>query len=228
MLTAVTENLWYDEFDLFMPGKIHFRGRMTVIRIRDRELVLHSPIPIDDTLAQELKGLGEVRYIIAPNCFHHLHVLACHARYPDTYIYGAPGLDKKRSDIPFQEILGSTPPTPLQADFEQRLIAGVPSINEVVFFHRPSRSLIVTDLIFNIHDCANWQSRLLFRIMGAYKKPAQSRLWRSSTKDRNAAKDSVSQMLAWDFTRLIMAHGNIVEHDAKTTTTQALQWMLQG
>ena len=101
-------------------------------------------------------------------------------------------------------------------------------MNEVVFFHKPTKTLIVTDLIFNIHEVANFRTKFLFWFMGAWKKPAQSRLWRMLTKDRQAAGASVSQLLQADFSRVVMAHGRILEENAKEQFTQAVSWMLQG
>lgn len=228
MLTKIDKDLWYDEFDLFMSGGIHFRGRMTVVRLKTGEILLHSPIPLDDKLAAEIEALGEVKYLVAPCGFHHLHLPAAIERYPDAKVYGAQGLDEKRKDISFDAMLTSEVPTELEDDFAMAMVDGSPQMNEVVFFHKPTQTLIVTDLVFNIHEVANFRSKFLFWFMGAWKKPAQSRLWRMLTKDRQAAGSSVHKILQMDFTRVVMAHGRILEENAKEQFTQAVSWMLQG
>lgn len=227
MLEQISESMWYAEHDLFLVGGIHFRGRMTVVRLSDGSLWLHSPIPIDDELASEIADLGDVKHIVAPCLFHHLHFKKCAERYTGARKYGVPGFDKKRPDIKFDEFLSGVAPTSWCGDIEQRLIEGVPKLNEVVFFHKSTKTLIVTDLVFHIYEVKNWISRVVFRMVGAYQKLSQSRLIRSVTKDRNAAKASVQKMLEWDFQRLVMAHGRIVEEDAKARTAKALHWMLK-
>jgi len=229
MFTQIDQNLWYDETDLFMPGGMHFRCRMTIIRLQNGELLLHSPITIDKNLASKIDELGKVAHIVAPNCLHHLFLPDCMKRYPEARVYGAPGLAKKRKDIQFDEVLSSTAPEAWRDDIEQFAIEGAPKVNEVVFYHRATKTLIVTDLIFNIHETKGWLSPLVLRwVARAYKKPAQSRLWRMFFKDKQAAAQSIHRILQWDFERLVMAHGRIVERDGHATFQQANAWLLKG
>lgn len=217
MLRACGENLWFDEYDLMMPGVgFHFRGRMTVAKLSDGSVWLHSPIPIDDALAVEIDEIGPVKHLVAPNLFHHLHLKGVIERYPEATLYGVPGFEKKRPDLDFDHVLSSDAPVAWGGEFDQLLLKGAPSLNEMVFLHKPSGSLIVTDLVFNIQECKNWQSRLLFRLVGTYKRMAHSRSWRMIAKDKDALRKSVHKMLSWDFERVLMAHGEVVDQDAKS------------
>ena len=228
MLTHVADNLWFEEFDLMVPGGVHFRGRMTVLRLPDGTLWLHSPIPIDDALAAELAALGEVAHIVAPNRLHHLHLPAAIARYPSARVYAAPGLERKRKDIRFDEVLGERPPASWGGAIEQVWIAGNRWISEVVFLHARSRTLIVTDLVFNIHEAKTWITPWVLRSTGAWQRLAQSRLWWFTTTDRAAAAESMGRVLAWDFDRLLMAHGEPVESGARDALPPTLGRMLGG
>jgi hypothetical protein len=109
-------------------------------------------------------------------------------------------------------------------------IEGAPKVDEFVFFHVASRTLIVTDLLFQIRYPVNALTKMILWMAGVNKgKLAQSRLWRSITKDRGAAGRSVAQMLAWNFERVVLAHGDFVEGpDAQERTRQALWWMLDA
>lgn len=111
-----------------------FSTRMTIIRLADGGLFLHSPIPLDDGLRAELDGLGEVRAIVAPNKAHHLFVGDCCAAYPDAKLYGALGLEFKRKDLSFAGMLGDEPRPEWRGDIEQRTVRGIPMLNEVAFF----------------------------------------------------------------------------------------------
>ena len=97
-----------------------------------------------------------------------------------------------------------------------------------MFLHKPSKSLLVTDLIFNIHEWKTWITSVVLWVMGARRKVAQSRMLRSLTKDRAAAASSCRKVLSWDFDRVVMAHGTVLEHQAKTQLEAALTWMLAG
>lgn len=228
MLEPIVEGLWQDQFDLFIPLRVHFRGRMVVARLHDGRLWVWSPIPIDDARAEQITALGEVAWVVAPNALHHLHFAAALERFGGAQGWISPALASKRPALAGHERLGDTPPAAWAADLEQHRIAGAPMLDEIVFFHRPSKSLLVTDLVFNILEYQGWVSGLVFRMVGAHKRLAQSRLLRTMVKDRAAAAASARRILAWDFERVIMAHGELVEHDAHARMTEALRWMLGG
>lgn len=228
MLEALAENLWHDQFDLFMPGGIHFRGRMLVVRLASGGLWVWSPIPIDDALAEQVSALGPVEHLVAPNSFHHLHFAAAAARWPDARRHVSPALARKRPELEHDEVLGSRPPAAWAAELDQHLVGGAPKLDEVVFFHRPSKTLVVCDLVFNILEYKGWVTGLVFRMAGTHKRLGQSRLLRSAVRDRAAAADSARRILEWDFERVVMAHGQVLEHGAREAFTGALHWMLAG
>jgi hypothetical protein len=185
---------------------------MTVIRLPSGGLWLHSPVPIDDDLARQLANLGPVEHIVAPNCFHHLHAAAAKARYPVAKLWAAPGLPEKRKDIHFDAILSEKNPE-WSGTVESVFIPGMPKFNEFVFFHRPSRSLICSDFVFNIQEEPSDVTRVFWRLFGVWRKLGQNRFWRWNVKNPSATRDAVEKVLAWDFERIVMAHGDVVEID---------------
>lgn len=50
-----------------------FPTRMTVVRLANGDLFLHSPVKFDNRLADELQGLGTPRHLVSPNQFHCAH-----------------------------------------------------------------------------------------------------------------------------------------------------------
>ncbi len=223
-LRLLADDLWCAEDELRAGLGIVFPVRMTVLRDASG-LTLVSPIAIDDALAASLAELGEVRALVAPNAMHHVHLPAAIARYPDARVFGVPGLRKKRPGVVFDEMLADGPAS-FHAGVELYSIEGAPAFDERVLFHHQSRTLIVTDLIFNIPRAANWISRLVFRYVSrALGRPAQSRLWRASTKDRAAAGQSVARLLELDFDRLIMAHGDVVSSGGRAVLAECTTWM---
>ncbi len=148
-LRNLATNLWVAERPLkLVVGDIG--TRMTVIRLADNSLVLHSSVPLDAATRQALDELGAVRHVVAPSKVHHFFVGDYIAAYPQARIYGAPGLAAKRKDLRFDEVLSEEAPAAWRNEIEQHLFRGVPRMNEVVFFHRATRSLLLTDLAFNV------------------------------------------------------------------------------
>jgi hypothetical protein len=105
------------------------------------------------------------------------------------------------------------------------LVDGAPSLREHAFFHAPSRSLVVCDLLFNVHACSSAGMRFFLRCAGAWNQPAQSRTWRFLVRDRAAASSSIERILGWDFARVVVAHGDVLEGDARRVVEDATRWM---
>ncbi len=200
--------------------------RMTVIRHPDGSLILHSPVEIDDDLAADISALGPVSLLLAPNRFHHLFLLGAGRRWPGAQTWVAPGLARKRPDLLFDGVLGDEAPPELAPALETVLFAGAPVASEVLCLHRSSRTLIVADLVFNIHRSESLLSRLYLRANGAWKRVAQTAVIKLATRDRAAARSSLERVFAWDFDRLIMAHGDVVDRGAKPVLARALDWDL--
>ena len=99
MLETITDHVWSVRAPFKVFGLIALNGRMTIVRLQNGDLWLHSPIPISDALREEIDALGPVRYLVAPSCFHHMFVGPWKEAYPDAQIFAARGLHKKREDL---------------------------------------------------------------------------------------------------------------------------------
>jgi hypothetical protein len=109
---------------------------------------------------------------------------------------------------------------------EQVLVNGLPLANEVVFFHRPSASLIVTDLAFNVGASSPWLTRLVFRLGRAYGRLAPTVLERLLVRDRSAFRDSLTRILEWPFERVVVAHGQVKEKGGRDELARGYSWVL--
>ena len=180
-------------------------------------VILIAPCPIDDVLEAEIRALGPIRALIAPNCFHHLYFLDATRRFPEAAPFLAEGVAKKLSQtLSAATILGDEPDPIWKGDLEQCLIGGAPKVNEVAFFHAGSRTLILTDFCFNFNPAPKGWTGIFLRIGGAKGKLAVSRLMRSMLKDRRALRASLERMLVWDFDRIVVSHGQNVQSGAKS------------
>lgn len=155
---------------------IDFGGRMTVVRLNSGNLILHSPIIIDNELKNEINEIGKVKYIVAPNKFHHMHLEQCITHFPDADVLCAPGLAQKRKDIVFTSELEGEVPREWFGEIETVLVKGIPFFNEVVFYHRKSKTVIFTDLIFNFESQKSLGVKIFAWLDGIYGQPDVSRL----------------------------------------------------
>lgn len=211
-----------------LPGAFHLDTRMTVLPLARGELALVSPIPIDDALAEEIAGLGEVSFLIAPNLLHHLYLADAHKRYPRARVLAPPGLRSKRPALAIDATLDQQLPEALSAAVDVVRIEGAPGADEFVFFHRASRTLVVTDLVFNVAMPRGLVANVVLFLEGVRGRLAQSPAWRFMVKDRARARDSAERLLALPFETLVMAHGEIVRDQARARLTHALRWMLEA
>jgi len=200
--------------------------RMTVIRLADGSLLLHSPVMLDPELRRELDAIGHVRFAVAPNRFHHLYAGEVAVAYPEARLWVAPGVERKRADLQFAGILGDDPPAEWKDELDQVFFRGRPFENEVVFLHRASRTLILCDLAFNFGPRSAAPTRLLMRLLGGYGRFGPSRLDPWLIRDRRAARQSLERILAWDFDRIVVAHGDVLESGGRDALREGYTWLL--
>jgi hypothetical protein len=105
MLTPLAPELWELDAPLAVFG-MHLGHRMTVARLPDRSLWLHSPIAYSPALAAELAALGPVAHVVAPNGVHDTYLEGWFAAYPKARFHGARGFAKFRPDLKFTDTLG--------------------------------------------------------------------------------------------------------------------------
>jgi hypothetical protein len=199
-----------------MPGGVQIGTRTTIVRLADGSLFFHSPGPANDENSRAIAELGEVRHLVAPNLFHHFYVKEALAEYDAASFDAPPGFDEKVPDAPYETLTGKAPGA-WAGEIDQVAIDGAPRMNEIVFCHRPSRTLLLTDLCFNMRHSDSLITRVFMSIMGGYGHFGPSRLARSFMKDKRAVRQSVEQVLELDFDRVIVTHGQVLEsggHDA--------------
>ncbi|NNL67381.1 MAG: DUF4336 domain-containing protein [Myxococcales bacterium] len=202
---------------------------MTVARLADGGLLLHSPIPHTPALAQEIAALGPVTHLVAPNRVHHLYLGPWTEACPDATLHGAPGLRDKRRDLVFHRELGDAPASDWADRLDQALVAGIPHVNEVVLLHRASRTLLLTDLAMNFPSLPEgFWTRLFVRAMALQGGVRTSRLIHSLVRDRAALRASLERILAWDFDRVVVSHGELCERGGRDALRSAWARLLRA
>lgn len=224
----IAENIWIFDGEAVPFLTLPFTTRMTVIRLSNGELWVHSPIKLSENVRSQIEQLGVVRYLIAPNHLHHLFLADWQVAYPEASCYGTDEVIKKREDINFEHSLNVEQDWPWSVDIDQELFTGSPLMEECVFFHKRSGVLIVADLVENFPgtDFNFWQ-RMIAKGVGILAPNGKMPLdWRLSfSLKKSEARSHLSTILEWQPKVVVMSHGLIVEHEAVAFLRRSFSWL---
>ena len=206
---------------------IPYPTRMAVARLSDGSAWVWSPIAVSNELAEAVEAIGPVRNIVSPNKIHHLFLHEWSKRWPNARVHAPPGLAKRKPELRFDAELGDEPDPEWAADLNQVIFHGSLAMEEVVFFHRESRTAIFCDLIQRHAEEAmsGWKGKLM-RLDGLVGKEGSTpREWRASFLWRSAAREARLKVLDWEPERLLIAHGECAQSNAAAIIGKSLSWM---
>jgi hypothetical protein len=222
-VTPIADGLWVEARPLHFWG-VETGTRMTVVRLADGGLFVHSPVALDDATRAAVDAIGPVKAIVAPSRFHHLSVGEWMRAYPAAIACACPTLERKRRDLAWHRVLGDEPEADWRGEIDQVFFGARPLENEVVFFHRRSRTLICADAVFNLATHPSRLTRTVALLMGQ-RKPGATLFERVLIRDRAAARAQVDRMLAWRPERIVLAHGDIIETGGEEILRRAYAWL---
>ncbi len=228
MLNKIADNLWTVDGDAVPFFGMPYTTRMTVILLPSGELWIHSPLQLSDQLSRDISALGEVKYLVAPNKLHHLFLADWIARYPEVHCYAAPGLVKKRPDIRFTKELGMRPEAPWSKEIDQTIFLGSPGMQEVVFFHHGSNTLILADLIENFTPASfNWWQRPLAKFAGILAPRGKMPIdWRFSfIFGKKEARKSLAIIIKWKPEIIVISHGECIWEHGEEFLKKSFSWL---
>jgi hypothetical protein len=206
---------------------VRIQTRMTVVQLSDSRLLVHSPVALDPAIRRDLDSLGEVAFVVSPNKIHHLSIGEYTDAYPRAKAFASPGLPDRRPDLAFAGILGDQPDPAWAAELDQAEIHGNLFFAEIVFLHRASRTLIVADLVENLdRETASILGRTLARLFGVGSEPVASPEHRLYTNDARAAAESLERIQSWDFERIVLSHGGLIESGGRAVMQTVAEHLL--
>ena len=203
---------------------LYLGTRMTVVRLPGNNLWLHSVVAVDDILADEIQALGAVRHIVMPNLYHHVYVSDAIQRWPVARVYAPAAMRRKRPELRIDQDLSETPDPSWCGEITPLHINGS-MLDETVFLHGPSRTLVCADLVENFDSSPHFATRLYLKAAGIEDRVAFSRFLRPVYRDRPAARKSLERVLRLDFDRIVLTHGRVLEHGGPSAVRDAYRWL---
>jgi hypothetical protein len=214
MIERIDEGVWVAASPHSFMG-LHLGTRMTIVRLAGGDLWIHSPIALSSALRPEVDALGPVKHIVAPSLYHHMYAGHWQTAYPDAAVYGPAALARKRKDLKLTATLEEAASAPWAAELAPVHIDGC-MLDETVFVHRATRTLVGSDITENFRTSAHWPTRLYLKASGIHGKVGWGRFMRVVYRDRAAARRSVDALLEQDFDRVVIAHGDVIPSGGKT------------
>lgn len=235
-------------------GRVKLGGRGTIVRLRSGALAVFSPVALTDEVKRTVSEMGTVKYITALDIEHHIFLGPWHKAYPDAKVLGPEGLPEKRAksdveNVPFAVVFPSDAQkkeaTKVDPDFDSEFsyeFVSAHANKELVFCHRPTKTLIEADLLFNLPATEQFSrtgesatSGILTRLMSALNHTrgeamGQRRFiwWAISSGNRSGFNKSIAKINEWDFDRIIPCHGDVIESGGKGIFEKIMRWHLEA
>lgn len=230
MLEQIHDVVWVSEGELVSFFGLAYPTRSVIARLENGDLWVWSPVKLTAGLRTEVDRLGPVRHLVSPNKLHHLYLQDWKAAYPEAQLWGPQTTIKKRPDLGFRIALKDSPPPEWLGDIDQAWFRGSFAMDEIVFFHRPSSTAIVADLIQTFSDHflrEHWgRWRFLARLDGLTQDQACAPLeWRLSFLNRTPARRARDKVMGWNCRRVIMAHGEWPRTNGNAFLAKSFRWL---
>ena len=196
--------------------------RMTVIRLADGSLFSHSAVPLSSAQKLALDAIGPLRHIVAPSAMHHLFVGKLAKLYPQARLYGTAGVLRKHPDQPLLEPLPADDEAPWAGELQCIHLDGLALLDETLWFHPASGSLIAT----NVLQC--WQGplslpvRMYLGLTGGHERLTVPRTVRLLVRDKTAVRAWVQQVKNLDVQRVILLHNSVIDDQPMKRLREAL------
>lgn len=207
-----------------------FPTRMAVVRLAgDGGLWVWSPVALTHDIRVAVDALGPVRHLIAPNSLHYTFLAEWAAAYPDAQVHGAPGLTQEVAGQVIHTTIGDEPHPDWAGALDHVIVRGNRITTEVVFFHRASSTVLVTDLIQQIPQgwYHGWRAMVARLDLMTAPIPSVPRKFRWAMTDKATARKDIKRILDWPTQRLVMAHGTPMQSGGKEALQQAFSWLIQ-
>ncbi|HTJ45883.1 MAG TPA: DUF4336 domain-containing protein [Kofleriaceae bacterium] len=210
-LSAIVDGrIWTSERPVWFSG-VRLRARTSVIRLEDGRLVVHSPAPPDDDLATQLAELGEVSWLVVPNCFHHLGAPAAAAAFPNAKVIGPKSAAAKNPALRIDVDIHDRAAQDAMPELALFPLDGVPFLDETLLYHRPTKTLFGADVVLRADEHDHWTWRVAARVTGCYRRVRVPPDVRKKIADKESAARSLRALETVPIDRLVVAHAHVID-----------------
>jgi len=243
----ITPNITTFSVPFSRLGLIKFGGRGTLTRLQSGGLLIFSPVALTSEVRSEVQAMGgNVSYIVAPDMEHHLYIGAWKKEFPAARVIAPQGLREKRAKQGNEDVAvdyaytkeGVQLPADLTQTFDVEYWDG--HVNkEIAFFHKPERTLIAADVMFNMpateqysktseNASSGFFTKLFVHFSTIEGKDQQRLIWHGMAKDKVSFAESAKRVAGWDFDRIIPCHGDVIEHGGNDVFRRLFAWHIGG
>ncbi|GEM_PF-4406420 len=211
----------------WIPWKLtQLHARMTLVRL-EPGLLLHSPLPLNNSDLNFIESRGEVRWIVSPNRWHYRYLKSARDLFEEAKFYLPPAPARRYPEL---DPAGTLDADPNIAGQKLKIIpvGGSPLVEEYVFILSHLRTVIVGDLIEYFYSRGPLLMRLIARPHGVYNHYDIARVWRWTVFDREVMRRAINDILSYQPRRLILAHGPVAEDSAAEIIKKVFDWLLSS
>lgn len=232
MLNSIGTDLWFADGGIVSFSGFDYPTRMVVVRLADGGLWLWSPVEKTGAIEREVRALGPVRHIVSPNKLHFLFLGEWQAAFPDAKLWGTAATIAKCHDLQFSGALADDPPAEWKGQIDQFYFTNSPFLDELIFFHRASRTAIIADLSQTFSDdFLNSQWPWWMRPVARYSKMVEG--WgyppidyRLSFRHRASARPKIRALIEERPEHVVVAHGQVVRTGGESFLRRAFSWLI--
>jgi len=227
----VDDDIWILEGATVSFYGFAYPTRCVIVRLPGGGLWVWSPVALTDAVKPQVETLGRPDHLVSPNKIHHLFLQDWKTAWPEARLWGPQSTIDKRTDLSFEAALDDQAPPDWQDVIDLVRFTGSPVMDEVVFCHRPSATVILADLSehfsqrFLARHWKPWQ-RWIAGLWGIVEGKGYAPLeWRLSFVNRRKARACKAEILSWNPQKVIMAHGEWQAENGKAFLEKALSWV---
>jgi hypothetical protein len=222
----IGDSIWVKHFPFRLLGA-PFGKTTTVIRLENGDLIIHSAAPLASEDVAAVGELGRPRWLMEGSRMHETFAASMRTLFPEATYLLPPRFPLSFDHLaPAEKLRVKGLPESWRGEVEMERIGGVPAVEEHAVWHRSSRTLILSDFVFNMAlDPGERVPFFLRWISGIKVFPATSRLVKFATKDKKAVAKSIDRILEWDIDQVVVGHGEIMTVNAKDLLKETLDWV---
>ena len=231
-LEPLGRDLWFADGPIVSFNGFDYPTRMAVVRLADGALWLWSPVEKTPALEEAIRALGTVQHIVSPNKLHHLFLAEWQAAFPMAKLWGTAATIAKCVNLQFSGALTDQPPSGWKGQIDQFYFTNSPFLDELIFFHRASRTAIIADLsqTFSerfLKDHWPWWMRPVARLSKMVEGTGYPPIdYRISFRRRASARPKIQALIDEHPEHVLVAHGEVVRTGGESFLRRAFGWLI--